>query len=392
MDNLPGLNIILSGFQDFKVRFRYYCYPSILNKYDSPTYNLHFMKSFRLILLLFITVAGIIILFTACENLEVNRVIKIETLSVSDSASNSTASVLGEIIDLDEDGIIEHGHCWSTKENPTIVDSNTRLGPANKRGEYSSSMVALVPFASYFVRAYVTDKRGTTYGNQVEFIKSVFTDSRDGRKYKWVSIGDQVWMAENLAWLPVVSPFLEGSRYNEYYYVFGYNGSDVTAAKATNNYAVYGVLYNWMAAMNSAASSDNNPGGVQGVCPDGWHMPGDAEWKQLEMALGMSAEEVGSEEFRGTDEGGKLKESGNTHWIEPNEGADNSAGFTALPGGWREDPGNFWSLGETGCWWSTTEYDDATAYKRALSYDEARIERNNYFKECAFSVRCLRDN
>ncbi len=87
-----------------------------------------------------------------------------------------------------------------------------------------------------------------------------FTDSRDGQEYEWVKIGDQVWMAENLNY----------AQHDE------------------GNSGRYGRLYDWAAVMQGENSSNNNPSGVQGVCPDGWHVPSDEEWKELEMKLGMS--------------------------------------------------------------------------------------------------------
>lgn len=91
-----------------------------------------------------------------------------------------------------------------------------------------------------------------------------FTDSRDGKVYNIVTIGKQFWMAENLAYLPSVVDPGTGSYTEPYYSVYGYNGTDVAAAKATENYQTYGVLYNWPAAMTA--------------CPEGWHLPSDAEW------------------------------------------------------------------------------------------------------------------
>jgi uncharacterized protein (TIGR02145 family) len=199
-------------------------------------------------------------------------------------------------------------------------------------------------------------------------------------------------MADNLAYLPSVSPADSESVTDPIFYVFDFNSSDTIMAKAEPNYITYGVLYNWSAAMNGDASSSANPSGRQGICPDGWHLPSDAEWKQLEMFLGMSSEVVEFEGFRGLDEGGKLKEAGYAHWYEPNSGADNSSGFTALPGGWRQDNGDLNDLGGTGCWWSATQYDGLSAWKRGLVYTDATIDRANYWKEDAFSVRCVRDN
>ena len=218
-----------------------------------------------------------------------------------------------------------------------------------------------------------------------------FTDGRDGRVYKYVTIGRQVWMAENLAYLPAVSSPKEGSTSSPFYYVYKYTGSSVSAAKATGNYKTYGVLYNWPAAMSGAKSSDANPSGVQGVCPDGWHLPGDAEWKQLEMFLGMSQAEADGTGYRGTDEGGKLKENGTTHWNSPNTGAANSNGFTALPGGYRFSYGYFYYMGYLAYFWSSTEGDSYLAWGRRLDYGSSEVYRYDYYKEYGFSVRCLRD-
>ena len=89
--------------------------------------------------------------------------------------------------------------------------------------------------------------------------------------------------------------------------------------------------------MAGATSSNSNPSGVQGICPEGWHLPSDTEWKQLTDYLGENA-------------GGKLKEAGTTHWNAPNTEATNESGFTALPGGYRDNSGYFYSMGYNGSW------------------------------------------
>jgi uncharacterized protein (TIGR02145 family) len=99
-----------------------------------------------------------------------------------------------------------------------------------------------------------------------------FTDARDGRIYSWVKICDKTWMAENLAYLPTVSPSAEGSDASPHYYVYGYEGSSVSDAKATSEYSTYGVLYNWPAAQTAA--------------PAGWHIPDDNEFLTLLDCLG----------------------------------------------------------------------------------------------------------
>ena len=158
-----------------------------------------------------------------------------------------------------------------------------------------------------------------------------------------------------------------------------------------DNRDVYGGLYTWAAAMNGSASSNANPSGIQGVCPDGWHLPSDAEWKQLEIYLGMSEASADSSGFRGFDEGGKLKMVGTTLWWTPNLGATNSTGFTALPGGIRFEPGFFNYRGRYGDYWSSSTEWSLLAYRRSLENSESRIQRGAQNRDAGISVRCLKD-
>ena len=212
-------------------------------------------------------------------------------------------------------------------------------------------------------KVYVDELRGMILDLQAE---NGVTDSRDGTHYDAVKIGNQVWMAENLKYLPSVVGPATGSQTTPYYYVYDYDGTDVTAAKATANYTTYGVLYNWPAATNA--------------CPTGWHLPSDAEWTELTDYLG--GESVA---------GGKLKEIGTTHWNTPNTGATNETGFTALPGGFRYGGGGFYDVGDYGYWWSATESDADYAWYRGVGYSSSSVGRSNGSKELGFSVRCFRD-
>jgi len=202
----------------------------------------------------------------------------------------------------------------------------------------------------------------------------IFTDPRDGQTYKTVTIGNQTWMAENLKYLPSVSPSSEGSSSSPYYYVYGYKGTSVSEAKATKNYARYGVLYNWPAAVNA--------------CPAGWHLPSDDEWKTLEMYLGMSQSEADGISWRGTDEGKKMKST--SGWYSNGNGT-NSSGFNALPGGYRSGDGSFYDLGNFGIWWPATEYNSNDAWYRRLSYSYDGVDRYHNYKGYGFNVRCVRD-
>ncbi|MCF8358187.1 MAG: fibrobacter succinogenes major paralogous domain-containing protein [Prolixibacteraceae bacterium] len=228
-----------------------------------------------------------------------------------------------------------------------------------------------------------------------ETTSGTFTDARDGNVYNWVQIGDQAWMAENLAYLPSVNQVADGSESaaGSYYYVYGYDGTNATDAKATSNYDTYGVLYNLTAAMANSASSSTNPNSVQGVCPTGWHLPSDAEWKELEMSLGMSQAEADDVGWRGTNEGSKLAGNAglwNNGALE-NDGDFGTSNFTALPGGWRHYNGTFVGFGSYGYWWSSTDISATTAWYRNISYNFSDVFRTNNDEGLGFSVRCVRD-
>ena len=201
-------------------------------------------------------------------------------------------------------------------------------------------------------------------------IGNYFIDPRDGTRYKTVQIGNQIWMAENLKYLPSVSPSNVGSEINPFYYVYGYQGTDILAAKATDNYKTYGVLYNWEAAKAS--------------CPKGWHLPSDTEYKILEMYLGMTQAQADATGWRGTDEGSKLS----NYTLNGN----NSSGFTALMSGYRRTDGSFYHIGSRTHFWSSSASSSSSAWDRGLDASYSTVDRyNGHSKAGGFSVRCLRD-
>ena len=128
--------------------------------------------------------------------------------------------------------------------------------------------------------------------------------------------------------------------------------------------------------------------GVQGICPPGWHIPTDEEWKVLEMYLGMSQNEADDTGYRGTDEGKKMKST--SGWYNNSNGT-NSSCFNALPGGYRYSDGSFYGLGYNGYWWSSTEYSGTGAWSRGLDYGSDQVGRGLDYKPGGFSVRCLKN-
>jgi uncharacterized protein (TIGR02145 family) len=137
----------------------------------------------------------------------------------------------------------------------------------------------------------------------------------------------------------------------------------------------YGRLYNWSTAMAGSSSSTANPSGRQGVCPAGWHLPSDAEWTALTT-------------FVGTDPGTKLK--ANSSLWSTNTGTD-EFGFSALPGGEGGSSGRFSDVGNTGSWWSSTEFTASNGYFRRTSYYNALVVKFNGEKIDLYSVRCVQN-
>jgi len=205
---------------------------------------------------------------------------------------------------------------------------------------------------------------------------------RDGNVYQTIKIGNQWWMAENLR----VTQYRNGDPIPHVTDYSAWSGLSTGAccnhSNDEGNVASYGRLYNFYAVDDS-----------RNIAPEGWHVPTDEEWKQLEMYLGMSQAEANGTGFhdRGTDEGGKLRETGTTHWASPNIGATNESGFTALPGGTRSFNGDFSNMGSSAKFWSSTEYYSHNAWYRLLYYDLSQVSRNYGNKHYGFSVRCVRD-
>ena len=133
-------------------------------------------------------------------------------------------------------------------------------------------------------------------------------------------------------------------------------------------------------ATNATSWNPVPSGPVQGICPAGWHLPTDAEWTTLTTYLG--GESVA---------GGKMKETGTTHWLSPNTGATNSSGFTALPGGTRDYNGPFLTLTYYGYFWSASEYSTSLAWYRRIDYNYAAVYSYHSNKSYGFSARCLKN-
>jgi len=302
-----------------------------------------------------------------------NREITAPVIVTSNVSSVTSTSAIGGGTITDDGGseIIERGICWCINQYPTAFD-NKATG-SSVSGQFSVGMTGLLPNTNYYIRAYAINSIDTAYGSQVSFTtlspeSGSFTDSRDGISYKWIRAGKQIWMAENLAYLPYVSPSTEGSSDSEKYYVYDYEGTNVEEAKTTDYYKEYGVLYNHFTAQ-------------QGVCPIGWHLPIIEEWDEL------------INYWTGTDEaGGKLKETGTTYWESPNTGATNQSEFTALPAGKREFTGGYNQIGKEAYFWTDSQTRSYDVFGIYLTNNSSVASSNTFNSESGFSVRCVKDS
>lgn len=250
--------------------------------------------------------------------------------------------------------------------------------------EYSSNKIVIhkyIEIGIYAAKMQIKNNANLTdsaLSGPIEVVSEVMRDI-DGNIYRTVKIGDQLWTVENLKVTRYRNrddiPLVEG--YDEWVNIN--SGACCAYNNDMDNVALYGLLYNWY-----AVEDDRN------VAPEGWHVPSEEEWKDLERYLGMEERTITKTFWRGTDQGTKLKEEGIEHWVSPNSGATNETGFSAFPGGARlYAAGTFHFIGEEGCWWSRTEYNKY-AWSRRLGHDKLNIYRDYDYKQHGFSIRCVK--
>lgn len=197
----------------------------------------------------------------------------------------------------------------------------------------------------------------------------------EGNVYQIVRIGNQWWMAENL----------KTTKYRNGEWIINVTGSKTWPHLTTGAYCfynnsfelsrIYGNLYNWEAVHDR-----------RNLAPEGWHVPTDDDWQELVEYLGGDAQAGGKMKSIGTVEGG------DGLWAQPNEGATNECGFSALPGGYRSWNGHFGGKGNSSYFWSSTETSSGTAYSRYLLNDTSKVYRyDSSAKQAGYSIRCVKD-
>jgi uncharacterized protein (TIGR02145 family) len=205
----------------------------------------------------------------------------------------------------------------------------------------------------------------------------------EGQVYNTIQIFSQCWLKENLN-VGMMIAGSEGMSDNDTIEKYCYNND-------TNNCNTYGGLYQWNEMMQYTTQQ-----GAQGICPSGWHVPTDEEWKVLEGSVD-SLFGIGSWQWdiesiqRGFDAGKNLK--ANWGWYNNGNGVD-PYGFSALPGGdWDSglNPPSFKNIGEWGIWWASAQSDQYEAWHRLIGDTYDKMARLSFYKSMAFSLRCLRD-
>jgi len=247
----------------------------------------------------------------------------------------------------------------------------------------------LIPTPVEGLAIYNTDEKtlniynGTSWGFIIPFFcGQTFSDPRDGKNYSTVQIGTQCWMAQNLNVGTRING-TEGQGNNSNIEKYCY--SDIDA-----NCTTYGGLYQWDEMMQYTTTQ-----GAQGICPTGWHLPTDAEWITLTSYVGSQST------YLCNSNSNYIAKSlaATTNWatttgtcaIGNNLSANNATGFTALPGGNRQDNSTFSSLEYNSNFWSSTPGTNLTANGQVLSNDFATVRNFQYDKPRGFSVRCIKD-
>jgi uncharacterized protein (TIGR02145 family) len=321
------------------------------------------------------------------ENWTTSFEIALPTVTTNEPEDITTNSAVlgGHVNNTGGTFVTEWGIVYGTSLNPTVDDNkfviqNTDINGVS--GSIGITVNELNAGTNYYVRAYAINSKGTGYGEQKSFTTEqvfngetgTFTDIRDGNEYKWVKIGEQIWMAENLG----ATKYNDGSiipLITEQGEIGGSTGWRNLTYGAycwyNNNESIYEIkntpLYNWFAVESGK------------LCPNGWHVPTDTDWNILSEFLGGQ-----------NLAGGKMKMT--TGWDDPNVGATNSSGFSALPGGSRDGRGVFLDMRSFAGWWSSTEQSSTLSWGWSVSSCYEKLMRHYHDKVDGKSIRCVKSD
>jgi uncharacterized protein (TIGR02145 family) len=299
------------------------------------------------------------------------------TTATVTSITGTTAVSGGNIPNDGGSLITQRGICYSTTPTPTTA--NTTVISGSGTGSFTCNLSGLTPSTTYYVRAYAINSAGTAYGNALSFTATSGGSgisnpgagvTFDGYTYSSVVLGNgQEWMAENLRTTVYANgdPIPNVTDVTEWQYLS--TGAWAHYNNDSQYENPYGKLYNWFTVADA-----------RNVCPTGWHVSTDGE-------LTVLRDYLGGEAYAGY----KMKSPGTQYWVSPNTDATNESGFSGLPGGFRGSDGFFNSIGGSGIFWSSTEFQPNYAWRFYLSYINGYFVRSFDSENVGYSIRCLKD-
>jgi uncharacterized protein (TIGR02145 family) len=340
-------------------------------------------KKISILTLAVIAMTSITVFFSSCKKDDPMEATSIELVSGADQTSIIETSLANSIVVLVKD---QDGNAFQNATVNFAVEEGS-VSPAtattNVDGKVSVIWVlgSTEGTQSLTITAFKSD--GTTNLSDSPIVVNATATSAttevtdiDGNIYDIVTIGNQTWMAEDLRTTKYAdgTPITNVETDTEWGNLENNNSDKAYCFYDNNENSDYGALYTCAAATNGVVFTTVN---VQGVCPDGWHLPNNSEWDELGAYLGYDVA------------GGKLKEVGTSHWEAPNEGTTNSTGFTALPSGYREQDGAFAELTRLAFWWTSTESSLDYANVWYVNNGSTSIMDKDERKSMGLSVRCV---
>lgn len=307
------------------------------------------------------------------------------TIVMASNITSTTATSVGNITNDGGATITASGVCWSTSRNPSITDSKTTDG--TEISEYISPIAGLTPETTFYLRGYAKNSMGTAYGNGISFITSSASTSItdiEGNNYSTVTIGNQVWLQQNLKITKYSNGNLIGtttpasidiSKESTPKYQWAFNGKE-------SNVPLYDRLYTWFAVND-----------IRNVCLTGWHVPSNAEWITLTDYLtnnGYGYGGIGNQITKSMAYTSGWVTDGTAGNIGNDQASNNSSGFSALPSGFGMS--GFAFLGSGCYYWSATEETTGLAWRGCyMRYSSTKVYNDYSQEKDGFSVRCLRD-
>ena len=394
MNNHPDYSNRSQFWSTSKVSYYLVYNNNTLNRATTSTYGLAWGMSVRCI--------------KNKDTLKVEKLPQVYTDTVKNVGVNlATIVATDSIIQGVGAPVTTRGVCWSaTQTTPTIAGDKVTNGSGV--GSFTTNITGLEPGTLYYVRAYATNNHGTAYGNTMTF--TTFEDASelaaacegnsivqdyDGNVYNTVKIGNQCWTRENMRATHYsddsVAISVQGSKYSA---TIGYC---YPPNKKQYNVAKYGYLYNWYAA-TKGVSVDSCPGGVQGICPNGWHIPSDQEWETLIRFTRLNhycnGDTLNNSKALAAETGWKTYSTLCTPGNNPEY--NNSTGFSAMPAGWNSTSteGRYAYFGQCSFIWSSSLKGSWGSMYEIIYSNKQVVHASGEVpsKTRGISVRCLRNS